>query len=366
MDLEHKTNFPWMKATDPMIYKTRKDWPLISIITPSLNQGVFIEETIRSILLQNYPNLEYIIIDGGSTDNTLDIIKKYSPWISYWESTPDAGQTNALNKGLKRSSGEIVTWINSDDLLATNALFKVSEYFRRYQDADFIYGLPYILKNDNELELNYTPENEKELEYLGSFPYTQPSCFFKYDILKVTGLLDESFNIAMDYDLFVKISLNGKMRKINEMLGVFRIQNNAKTYTYTTEWDNERVRVFSKLLRTLNVKNSWLDHLEQCSIYIPGKDKYPSRKKISEDQVNKIIRIFIRDHLMLNFYAKKFNVVYYLSKRIRKSTPFFFQRNLKIIHLKAKIYRNPILFYLSRPLAYFWRKIKKLVKYNSC
>ena len=97
-------------------------WPRISVVTPSFNQGEFIEETIRSILLQGYPNLEYIVMDGGSTDNSVEIIKKYSPWLSYWISEPDAGQSDAINRGLKQASGDFATWINSDDLLCKNAL----------------------------------------------------------------------------------------------------------------------------------------------------------------------------------------------------------------------------------------------------
>jgi len=123
------TGWPWTEETPPLppIMLDGKPWPKISIVTPSYNQGQFIEETIRSILLQNYPNLEYIIIDGASTDNSVDIIKKYERWITYWVTEKDRGQAQAINKGIYRASGDIFNWINSDDLLLPKVLRLVAE-----------------------------------------------------------------------------------------------------------------------------------------------------------------------------------------------------------------------------------------------
>ena len=119
-----KTGWPWTEESRrlPNQMPSGCPWPRISVVTPSFNQGKFIEETIRSVLLQGYPNLEYLMIDGGSTDNSVEIIKKYSPWLTYWVSEPDDGQSDAINRGLKMSSGDFATWINSDDLLCKNAL----------------------------------------------------------------------------------------------------------------------------------------------------------------------------------------------------------------------------------------------------
>src|SRR6185312_15779847 len=114
-----KNGWPWTEPTSKseVFVQPRSIGPRVSIVTPSYNQGQFIEETIRSVLLQGYSNLEYIVIDGGSTDNTVEIIKRYEPWLSYWVSEPDAGQTNAINKGFAVATGEIFGFINSDDLL---------------------------------------------------------------------------------------------------------------------------------------------------------------------------------------------------------------------------------------------------------
>src|SRR5436190_18724174 len=111
-----KTGWPWNEETPPPeIMPDDRALPRVSIITPSFNQGRFIEETIRSVLLQGYPNLEYIIIDGGSTDDSLEIIRKYDPWITLWVSEKDRGQSHAINKGLSKATGEILCWLNSDD-----------------------------------------------------------------------------------------------------------------------------------------------------------------------------------------------------------------------------------------------------------
>src|SRR5271166_5725136 len=119
-----KTGWPWTVETAqlPDTMPNGHPWPCISIVTPSYNQGEYIEETIRSILLQGYPNVEYIIMDGGSTDGTVDTVQRYKRWLMHWESAPDLGQAHAINKGLQRCTGALFNWINSDDFLSRCAL----------------------------------------------------------------------------------------------------------------------------------------------------------------------------------------------------------------------------------------------------
>ena len=157
-----KTGWPWTEETDPAIYDTNIDWPKISIVTPSYNQGQFIEETLRSILLQNYPNIEYIIMDGGSTDETVAILKKYAPWITHWVSEQDRGQTHAINKGFKKVTGPITNWINSDDVFLPNAFFSVAQNFDK--QTDFLWGqCLYITHEGKEIPGKGPEENLKNI-----------------------------------------------------------------------------------------------------------------------------------------------------------------------------------------------------------
>jgi glycosyltransferase involved in cell wall biosynthesis len=137
-----KTGWPWTVET-PQLPAARPDgtpWPRISIVTPSYNQGQFIEETIRSVLLQGYPDLEYIVIDGGSTDGAIDIIRKYAPWLAYWTSERDDGQVGAINAGMSQASGSLLNWINSDDLLLPRALEALGSIMAFTHSAALISG----------------------------------------------------------------------------------------------------------------------------------------------------------------------------------------------------------------------------------
>jgi len=162
-----KTGWPWTDETEqlPVKMSDGSDWPKISIVTSNYNYGHFIEETIRSVLLQGYPNLEYIIVDGGSTDNSVEIIKKYEPWLTYWVSEKDNGQASAINKGFSNASGEIYSWINSDDLLL-EAIQKLPDFLKSqsfvltigkdYRQIDQDLGIP-------NLNLGYINEDHEKV-----------------------------------------------------------------------------------------------------------------------------------------------------------------------------------------------------------
>jgi glycosyltransferase involved in cell wall biosynthesis len=206
-------------------------YPKISIITPSLNQGKFLEETINSVISQNYPNLDYIIVDGGSSDNSIQIIKKYEKYLSYWISEKDNGQGHAINKGIGKSSGEILSWLNSDDILAPNALFKVSEIFIQNPDIDVIYGNCYFINEFGEITKRKNELSFSSLAIWSGFNIIpQPSSFFKKNIFDKIGLVDENLHFVMDFDLNIRFILNKcNIKYFPVLLSYFRWHEKSKS-----------------------------------------------------------------------------------------------------------------------------------------
>jgi len=205
--------------------------PKISIITPSLNQGAFLEQTILSVLNQNYPNLEYIVIDGGSHDDSVEIIKKYEKHLFYWVSEPDNGQANAINKGLKLASGEIVTWLNSDDYYVDNALSVVASYYME-NPFEFLAGSVNMVDEDgNFLRTNSSSWPELQEGFFNNkVNIPQPGSFFTKSLIYKIGLLDENFHYAMDFDFWVRARLNDiEMKMVPDVFTNFRVHDNSKS-----------------------------------------------------------------------------------------------------------------------------------------
>jgi len=228
-----KSGWPWT-GEDTFMHDTGPDgsfWPKISIVTPSFNQGKFIEETIRSVLLQGYPNMEYIIIDGGSTDGTIEIIKKYEKWLTYWVSEPDRGQSHAINKGFNLSKGEIIAWINSDDFYLQGTLKKIAEMFCKNADTDMVFGECHTINEKYEMVKIREVPNEFDLQRLITSDcfINQPSTFFRRRVIDDVGGLCESLEFSMDYDLWIRIGLKYKVKRIDADLSCFRQHPNAKT-----------------------------------------------------------------------------------------------------------------------------------------
>jgi len=211
------------------------EWPRISIVTPSYNQGQFIEETIRSVLLQGYPNLEYIIIDGGSTDNSVEIIKKYEKYLTYWVSEPDQGQSHAINKGFQRCTGEIMAWLNSDDFYLPHALEDIAKIFISRDDIDLVTGA--WLSYDNETEnlvmtracgTGISPNISVMLSkdaHLG-----QHSTFWRSKVWQTVGTLREDLHYAMDHEFFLRCcDLHLKFKLTSKPLAAFRRYLEQKT-----------------------------------------------------------------------------------------------------------------------------------------
>ncbi len=207
-----------------------KEYPLVSIVTPSFNQGEFIGKTVDSVLLQHYPNVEYFIQDGGSTDATISLLKNYGDKIS-WESDKDEGQANALNRGFIKCRGEIMCWINSDDLLLPGALNVVVDFFNRNPDVDVLYGNRLLIdRNDKEIGRWILPKHDDEvLTWVDYVP--QETLFWRRGAWeKSGGQIDESFHFALDWDLLIRFRDTGaNIEHMPEFLGAFRVHENQKT-----------------------------------------------------------------------------------------------------------------------------------------
>jgi glycosyltransferase involved in cell wall biosynthesis len=209
-----------------------KPWPRISIVTPSFNQGQFIEQTIRSVLLQGYPDIEYFIIDGGSTDQTLAIIRKYEPWLTGWVSESDRGQSHAINKGLARVTGELFAWLNSDDYYEPQALFRAAGAMHGDSDAVVWTGTTRAVNKNGEFLYLIQPQwGDKQTlgDWGASTMVPQPSSFYKASAVRQAGGLNETLHYAMDVELLLKLADQGRGVVIHDSLASFRVYPEAKT-----------------------------------------------------------------------------------------------------------------------------------------
>jgi hypothetical protein len=245
-----KEGWPWSEATDPRLYSSPSGWPRVTIITPSFNQGDFIEETIRSVLLQNYPNLQYIVIDGGSTDGTVEILEKYSPWIDYWVSEPDRGQSHAINKGLEKADGDWFNWINSDDILWPGSLHALAMAARNHRDAKLITGRlqPMGTKGDEAEAWGIKLTGDLEDDMV-NHRMAQPAMFYRRSVV---DRVPDDLHYAMDYALWVQtLAERGEasIMQLPEVLAGFRFHENSKTHIGRGHFEREERKVLATVLR---------------------------------------------------------------------------------------------------------------------
>ena len=231
-----RAGWPWAEETPPLPEKMPDGhpWPRISIVTPSFNQGQFIEETIRSVLLQGYPNLEYIIIDGGSKDGTVEIIRKYEPWLTYWVSEPDRGQSHAINKGLARCTGEIFNWINSDDLLCPGALVAIAQAWQRAPGS--VLAAPVVNFDEKCQETLILQRNLSakgfaffaEAARLG-MKWHQPGLFLPLPLVQAAGGVVENLQYTMDRVLMMYVLQRADVIYFDTPVVRFRLHPESKT-----------------------------------------------------------------------------------------------------------------------------------------
>ncbi|UCF30158.1 MAG: glycosyltransferase [bacterium] len=250
-----RVSWPWTEADGlgPESCRDDGDYPRITVITPSYNQGEFIEGTIRSVLLQAYPNLEYMVVDGGSSDGTVDVIRKYESHLAWWVSESDKGQSHAINKGLARSTGEIVAYLNSDDMYCPGTLHSVGRYFSEHWDADLLYGDCMLIDDeDREMALWRSRDFDLYAELCRNFIY-QPTVFMRERVIRKVGGFDENLDYVMDLDLWYRAAKHFRFHYIPERLACFRLTSDSKSGGSRVPFVREREEVLKRFLDSCGV-----------------------------------------------------------------------------------------------------------------
>jgi glycosyltransferase involved in cell wall biosynthesis len=216
---------------------------LVSIITPSYNQALYLEQTIQSVLGQDYPRIEYIVVDGASTDNSFEIIEKYNDRLAYWISEKDSGQAEAINKGFARARGEILAWLNSDDYYMPDTISAVVRCFEENPDVVMAYG-DMLAVDGNGQTINILKYKQLSLEDLLCFQIIgQPSVFFRRSALEKTGLLDTSFHFMLDHHLWIRLAHQGTILHVPQVWSAARYHAQAKNRARAAEFGREAFRV---------------------------------------------------------------------------------------------------------------------------
>lgn len=220
-----------------------------AIITPSLNQGKYIERTINSVISQRYPLVEYMIVDGNSQDNTLEILHNYKN-VTRQIIEPDNGQTHAINKGIRNTQSDIIGWLNSDDIYYKNTIHIVSEYFTQNPDVDIVYGMAHHIDQDGNI-INQYPTQPWNLTKLKNKCFIcQPATFFRRSVIEKHGYLDEQLTYCMDYEYWLRLGLQeARFGYMQKFLAGSRLHPQAKTIAHPIKMRQEAHRMLRKTIK---------------------------------------------------------------------------------------------------------------------
>jgi len=233
--------------------------PLVSIVTPSFNQALFLQKTITSVLDQDYPAVEYFVVDGGSQDGSLDVIQKNQKKLSWWISEPDLGQADAINKGIHRSKGQIFAWLNSDDYYLPGAISKVVSFLKKNPKIAFVYG-DVLAVDANDIRINllrYKPYNLSDLLRFNIIG--QPSVFVNKEFIEKAGLLDLSYKYLLDHHFWIRLAMLGPIQYLPVTLSVARFHSFSKNIAQANEFGQEAFRIVDWMQGNPELKNMFFE-----------------------------------------------------------------------------------------------------------
>lgn len=301
--------------------------PKISVIVPSFNQGRFIKQTILSVINQTYTNHELIIIDGGSTDETCSILNEHEKYFKYWVSEKDKGQSHAINKGLQKTNGEIITWLNSDDFYEPDTLEHIVNLFHNHPEVSVIHGNTLLFGDRMKPLLNGVETDLKPHQYLPYMRFPQPSSFFKAEVFKGTGKVNEDLHYAMDFELVVKAILAGnRFLKSDKLLSHYRIHGSSKSnhdMKFLKEWET----VLCKALASLKNGHVWLDKLNGFGISSKGSDEcYHCSVSFTDAELEEVVleHLHLQYHYHYKIHDKAFCTL--LNSWFKQNYPDFYTR----------------------------------------
>lgn len=319
--------------------------PKISIVTPSFNQGKYLEQTICSILDQNYPNLEYIIVDGGSTDESGDIIKKYSSKLSYWIIEKDSGQSEAINKGLRKSTGDIVTWIASDDLLSENSLNRIATIFSTLpRSVGLIHGNAILFNNKKNVRIDKGYPLQNVERKLAGMTFAQPSSFIRRSFLDETGLLNTNYHYGMDYDLFSRLSLVCEFHYADELFSKYRLHENSKSETSQKGFAEDWKLIFNSIIVGLDLTETKRELEKTDLICKPDNQSVQffehHRRKVQIDQ-KLLSYYFLSNMIKYDYISSDFQRAKKIAAHLRSYYVEYLRNDAAVELITKRIHRYP-------------------------
>jgi hypothetical protein len=328
--------------------------PKITVITPSFNQAAYLGATLASVLEQQYPNLEYLVADGGSTDGSVDVIRRHQSSLAWWVSEPDSGQSEAINKGLARASGQVVTWLNSDDLLAPGALHTVGELFATHPQAGLVHGQTTIFWETNGTTTKEMTKGaagpDVPVQALGGMPFAQPSVFFGRSAIEKYGLLDRGLHYAMDYNLFARIALDGQLVGTPAVLSRYRMHPTSKSTLHNAKFAQEYAVVLGRLLRAFPQAAPLVACLQKHGLYADGPETFnPSRDWPLAD-LRQAVGYNLRAQLTFYYEALALAQVRQVAAALAELAPEFYQQwpDLKKARQRATYLPAPVVGWLRK------------------